>query len=97
MDQLMANLLDLLFELEGRRIPIMIGGGYGLFLKRRNLAATGERTLLGSFPEARATNDLDMFLHAEVLSDLDRTREVRFKPDFQLGEFRQVLREIFSI
>src|SRR5205807_5899837 len=27
----------------GRRIPIMIGGGYGLFLKRRHLAATGER------------------------------------------------------
>lgn len=76
-DQLTANLLDLLFELEGRNIPIMIGGGYGLFLKRQHLAATGERTLLESLPEARATNDLDMFLRAELLSDLSRTREVR--------------------
>lgn len=77
MDQLTTNLLDLLFELEGRRIPIMIGGGYGLYLKRRHLAATGERSLLESLPAERATNDLDMFLHADVLSDLARTREVR--------------------
>jgi hypothetical protein len=76
-DQLTTNLLDLLFELEGRKIPIMIGGGYGLFLKRRHLAATGARTLLERLPEARATNDLDMFLRAELLSDLSRTREVR--------------------
>jgi hypothetical protein len=55
----------------------MIGGGYGLFLKRRHLAATGARTLLERLPEARATNDLDMFVRAELLSDLDRTREVR--------------------
>jgi hypothetical protein len=77
MDQLTANLLDLLFELEGRNIPIMIGGGFGLFLKRQHLAATGARTLLDNLPEARATNDLDMFLRAELLSDLERTREVK--------------------
>jgi hypothetical protein len=76
-DQLTTNLLDLLFELQGRNIPIMIGGGYGLFLKRRHLEATGQRTLLENLPEPRATNDLDMFLRAELLSDLGRTREVR--------------------
>ena len=77
MDQLTASLLDLLFELQGRNIPIMIGGGYGLYLKRRHLAATGTRTLLERLPEARATNDLDMILRAELLADLERTREVR--------------------
>jgi len=76
-DHLTANLLDLLFELEGRGIPVMIGGGYGLFLKRRHLAATRERTLFEKLPEARVTNDLDLFLRAELLSDLDRTREVK--------------------
>src|SRR5262245_58579730 len=55
----------------------MIGGGYGLFLKRGHLAATSVRPLLESRPETRATNDLDMFLRAELLSDLARTREVR--------------------
>lgn len=69
MDPLTANLLDLLFELEGRGIPIMIGGGYGLFLKGRHLATTGERTLLEMLPKARATNDLDLFLRAELLSE----------------------------
>jgi hypothetical protein len=83
-DQLTANLLDLLFELEGRKIPIMIGGGYGLYLKRRHLAATGARTLLESLPAERATNDLDLFLRAELLSDLGRTREVR-KAILRLG------------
>ncbi len=55
----------------------MIGGGYGLFLKRQHLLATGLRTLFEDLPEARATNDLDMFLRAELLSDLARTRQVR--------------------
>jgi hypothetical protein len=59
-DPLLASLLDLLYELEGRGIPLMIGGGFGLFLKRRHLAATGERTLLGQLPQPRATNDLDL-------------------------------------
>lgn len=77
MDPLTANLLDLLFELEGRDIPLMIGGGYGLFLKRRHLTATAMRTLLENLPEPRATNDLDLFLRAELLSDLARTHEVR--------------------
>jgi hypothetical protein len=77
LDQLTANLLDLLFELEGRNIPIMIGGGFGLFLKRQHLQSSNARTLFDSLPEPRATNDLDMFLRAEILSDLGRTREVR--------------------
>jgi len=76
-DQLAANLLDLLFELEGRNVPIMIGGGYGILLKRAHLAKTGERTLFDILPEARATNDLDLFLRAELLADLARTKEVR--------------------
>jgi hypothetical protein len=76
MDQLTASLLDFLYELEGRGIPITVGGGFGLYLKRRHLAATGERTLFDRLPEPRSTNDLDLFLRAEVLADLSRTREV---------------------
>ena len=76
MDALTASLLDLLHELEGRRIPITVGGGFGLYLKRQHLAATGERTLFDQLPEPRSTNDLDLFLRTEVLVDLERTREV---------------------
>jgi hypothetical protein len=76
MDQLTANLLDLLHELEGQDIPITVGGGFGLYLKRQHLARTGQPTLFDRLPEPRSTNDLDLFLRAEVLADLDRTREV---------------------
>jgi hypothetical protein len=76
MDPLTASLLDLLHELEGRDVPITVGGGFGLYLKRQHLARTGQRTLFEELPDPRSTNDLDLFLRAEVLADLGRTREV---------------------
>jgi hypothetical protein len=76
MDPLTASLLDLLRELEGRGIPITVGGGFGLYLKRQHLTTTGQQILFDQLPETRATNDLDLFLRAEVLADLGRTREV---------------------
>jgi hypothetical protein len=76
MDQLTASLLDLLHELDGQKIPIMVGGGFGLFLKRQHLNSTGQQTLFDRLPELRSTNDLDLFLRVEVLADLSRTRLV---------------------
>jgi hypothetical protein len=76
MDHLMASLLDLLHELDGLDIPLMVGGGFGLYLKRRHLEAAGQRTLLDRLPEPRSTNDLDLFLRTELLVDLERTRQV---------------------
>jgi hypothetical protein len=76
MDQLMASLLDLLHELEGQAVPIMVGGGFGLFLKRQHLTNTEQPMLFDQLPEPRSTNDLDLFLRAEALADLGRTRLV---------------------
>ena len=76
MNQLITGLLDLLHELHGRDIPITVGGGFGLYLKRRHLEATGQRMLLDRLPEPRSTNDLDLFLRTEILVDLERTRQV---------------------
>ena len=42
MDPLTANLLDLLFELREHPIPLTIGGGFGLYLKRMRLDQTRE-------------------------------------------------------
>jgi hypothetical protein len=75
MDPLTTSLLDLLHQLEGRGIPITVGGGFGLYLKRRHLDGVGRRTLSDRLPEPRSTNDLDLFLRTEVLVDLQRTRE----------------------
>jgi hypothetical protein len=76
MDPLTTSLLDLLNELEGQSIPIMIGGGFGLYLKRQHLARTSQRTLFNQLPEPRSTNDIDLFLRVEVLADLNRTRVI---------------------
>ncbi|MHB1421908.1 MAG: hypothetical protein ACYC3I_01680 [Gemmataceae bacterium] len=78
MDPLMASLLDILHELKGQEVPITVGGGFGLFLKRRHLTSAGQRTLFDHdrLPAPRSTNDLDLFLRVEVLADLSRTRLV---------------------
>jgi hypothetical protein len=76
MDPLHQSLLDLLRELDGRGVPLTVGGGYGLYLKRAHLARTGQQTLFTELPDVRSTNDIDMFLRAEVLADLPRTKEV---------------------
>ena len=76
MDPLFSSLLELLSELDRQGVPLTVGGGFGLYLKRAHLARTGERTLFVELPEVRSTNDIDMFLRAEVLADLSRAREV---------------------
>ena len=72
----MMSLLDLHFELDRRGIPVVLGGGFGLYLKRRHLVTTGARTLFDRLPQPRATNDLDLFLRAEVLADPARAAAV---------------------
>ncbi|MGO8752544.1 MAG: hypothetical protein ACLQNE_41930 [Thermoguttaceae bacterium] len=76
MDPLTMNLLDLLFELRERRVPLTIGGGFGLYLKRMRLDETRERTLFSQLPMPRATNDLDLFIRADVLCDLGSMKAV---------------------
>lgn len=76
LDVLESSLLDLLFELEGTAIPLIIGGGFGLWLKRRYIGE-GTRTMLNVLPGVRSTNDLDLFLRAEMVADLGRMKSVR--------------------
>ena len=64
-----ATLLDLLYELQGSDVPVVLGGGYGLFLRQRQLDASGERLLLNAIVPVRATNDLDVFPRTEMLAD----------------------------
>ena len=54
------SLLDLLSLLDSNSFPIILGGGYGLYLRRTILEQEGARTLLEHWPEARSTNDLSL-------------------------------------
>jgi hypothetical protein len=76
MDPLTQSLLDLLYELRNRDLPLTVGGGFGLFLKRIHLVETAQRTLFDRLPSPRATNDLDLFIRAEILASLAQTREL---------------------
>jgi hypothetical protein len=71
---LQTSLLDLLHEIEGTDIKIIIGGGFGIFLKADYVRRLGVRTLLREWPETRSTNDLDLFLRPELLIQSARLR-----------------------
>lgn len=79
LDYLKASLLDLDFELQGQQIPLILGGGYGLFLKQEYLRSQNVQTLVDAqmWPEARSTSDLDVFLRAEVVTNPEQMRSLR--------------------
>ena len=69
MADLTSALLDLLHELENTDIKLIVGGGFGIYLRYRESLRTHPRTLLKELPEPRSTNDLDLFLRTELLVD----------------------------
>ena len=64
---LQIALLDLLHEVKGTDVKLIIGGGYGIYLKIDYVQRLGSRTLLQEWPEPRSTNDIDLFLRPELL------------------------------
>jgi len=67
MADLQTSLLDLLHEIEGSEVKVIIGGGFGIYLKVTHVTKDGRRTLWREWPEPRSTNDLDLFLRPELL------------------------------
>ncbi|MCC7349134.1 MAG: hypothetical protein IT446_01070 [Phycisphaerales bacterium] len=69
---LRSNLLDLLHALGHDARGVLLGGGYGLYLKQLHLARSGVRTLIGAelWPAPRATEDLDLMLSAELVAEV---------------------------
>src|SRR5690242_19282927 len=74
MPVLRTALLDVLHETRGDDLKLIIGGGYGIYLKREHVQQVGIRTLFSEWPEARSTNDLDLFLRPELLIDSQRLK-----------------------
>lgn len=74
-DLLYDELYALAFELKSS-FPVFVGGGYGLVLRHRTLNSRNERTLR-SIPPARSTEDIDMYLTAEVIADPEKFKMLR--------------------
>jgi hypothetical protein len=64
---LYTSLLELAYETRDSEIRLILGGGFGLYLKAEYIRQHTARTLLQQAPEARSTNDLDLFLRPELL------------------------------
>jgi hypothetical protein len=73
-DVLRASLLDLLYELRETDVRLILGGGFGIYLKWDYLRRSGARCLIDVIPQARSTKDLDFFLHTALLADSRRAK-----------------------
>ena len=74
---LAAHLLDLLTALEKEEIPLILIGGFGLFLRRQWLLESQTQTLFERVPASRATEDFDLVLRLELLADLPKMTAFR--------------------
>lgn len=74
MPGLQTALLDLLHEVRGTDVAVIIGGGYGIYLKTEHVQRVGKRTLFQEWPDPRSTNDLDLFLRPELLIDAGKLK-----------------------
>ena len=80
MSALVTVLLDLQHQLRDLPRPLLIGGGFGLYLRQRHLEDVyPERTLVPSelWPPARTTEDVDLFLPTEIVVSTDHMRSIR--------------------
>lgn len=84
-DPLATTILDLDTALGGNA-DLLIGGGFGLYLKQLHLEASDAKTLLprSRWPRARTTQDIDLFVRTEVIIDAKCMATYRHAID-QLG------------
>lgn len=97
MDALVTALLDLAHELPDLPTPLLVGGGFGLYLKQRHLEEADDLdTLIPGelWPPARATEDVDLLLPTEVIISVEHMRSIRtaldtlgYRPDVPNFQF----------
>ena len=76
-DPLREQLRLLALELQKDDIKLILGGGYGLVLRTEYVRKAGAATRFEEIPEARSTNDLDLFLSAEIITSAERIEKIR--------------------
>lgn len=75
-DPMREQLIKLAVKLQKDDIKLIIGGGYGLLLKREHLAQTETITRF-KLPGARSTNDIDTFLRTEIITNAEKIEVIR--------------------
>jgi len=80
MELLVTALLDLVHELPTLPRPVLVGGGFGLYVKQRQLEEREDvATLIPGelWPPARTTEDVDLLLPTEVIVSVEHMRAIR--------------------
>lgn len=80
MDVLVTALWDLSRELPDLPTPLLVGGGFGLYLKQRHLEEQEDLwTLMPGelWPPARATEDVDLLIPTEIIVNVEHMRAIR--------------------
>ncbi len=96
LDLLSKELASLSEKLQAYNIKLIIGGGYGLYLRTESLRKNNPRTFFNNIPIARSTEDLDIFLSIHLITSLEKMRTIRTvlnemgyepKPDAKFYQF----------
>ena len=87
LQSLKTALLDILNEVQDTDVNLIIGGGYGIYLRTRYRRQSDERTLFKEWPEERSTSDIDLFLRPELLINSEKLKplsealnKLKYKP-----------------
>ena len=84
---LQTALRDLLQKVHDSDVRLIVGGGFGIYLKTDHVIRSRTRTLLDQWPEPRSTNDLDLFLRPELLIESSKLKPL-ISAIAELGWFR---------
>ncbi len=76
LDALKSVLIELTRSV-GAEIPLIVAGGFGLYLRQEHLRLSEETTLFSQLPEPRATSDIDMFVTMDVLVEVESVKRLR--------------------
>lgn len=77
LDLMREQLINLAQRLQQEGITLIVGGGYGLILKTEYIRHNSLPTRVPDFPEARSTNDIDIFLSTEIITNADKIERLR--------------------
>lgn len=76
-DPLKIELIGIIEALHPHGIDLIVGGGYGLYLRTEHILKTHPRTRFSDSLEARSTEDLDFFLSVDIITDVDKMEIIR--------------------
>lgn len=76
-DPMREQLINLAQRLQPHEIKLIVGGGYGLLLKTEYIQRSKLQTRFPDFPAARSTNDIDIFLSTEIITDAAKSETIR--------------------